>query len=282
MHVDIAVRCSCELGEGPVWHDGVLRWVDINRGDVYCWRSGDAAAQSTTVGGFVSAIIPRRRGGCLLARQHEIQEFDESTGPGRVVARVPRADPRVRLNDAKCDPGGRLWFGELHLDGSSDACRLFSLDRSGSPRMMLEGVSLSNGLGWAADGASMFFVDSARGTLDRFRFDDGEISERCLVRAFDDATPDGLAVDLEGGVWVALWDGGRVVRVDGISGELLGEVRVPVSRPTSCCFGGDDLRTLYITSALPEEARRTSEPEAGCVFAARAGVAGVPVEHCAI
>jgi sugar lactone lactonase YvrE len=188
--------------------------------------------------------------------------------------------PELRMNDGACDPRGRFWAGSMAYAETPGAGTLYRLDSDGTTTPMVPGTTISNGLGWSADGATLWFADSGEGTVDAFDFDarSGTLSGRRTVITVDpdDGVPDGLTVDADDHVWVAIWDGGQVRR-HAPDGELVARVRVPVSRPTSCCFGGADLDTLFISTArkglTADELRK--QPEAGRLFRVDTGVRGV-------
>jgi sugar lactone lactonase YvrE len=274
----VAVGPIAHHGEGPVWDDraNCLYWVDMLAGDVLQW-DGAAAPTRRHVGTIAAALRPRRGGGVVVAVERGFLLIDEGW---TVQRRLPEAfsDPAIRMNDGGCDPQGRFYCGSMAYDATPNAASLYRLDPDLSTHPVLTGVTVSNGLCWDSDGATAFYVDSATQRIDAFHFsgDTGEFSERRTVVTIDPAlgSPDGLTVDAEGNLWVALWDGSAVHAYSG-HGELLDVVHVPTRRPSACTFGGADLTTLFITtSAL---GRDGIDQLAGSVFAAIPGVAGTPV-----
>jgi sugar lactone lactonase YvrE len=193
-------------------------------------------------------------------------------GDGSLVTLgVIEPDDRLQLNDAACDNRGRLWVGTFGRKGESEVGSLFKVDVDGTVTKELERISISNGIGWSPDGSRMYYVDSVTGQIDVFDYDVEQglaIGRRRFVSLVDGpGLPDGLAVDANGGVWVAIWDSAAVLRLSA-DGVLTHRVDLPVARPTACCFGGEDLRTLFITSAwaeLPRE-ERLAQPFAGSIF----------------
>jgi sugar lactone lactonase YvrE len=177
----------------------------------------------------------------------------------------------VRMNDGACDPQGRFWAGTMAHDESPGAGVLYRLELDGRCTTVLAGLTISNGIGWSPDGTAMYLSDSGTGTIERFDFDGatGDIVGRRVIVEISEpgVAPDGLTVDAEGGIWVALWDGGAVRRYTS-EGSLLATVPVPVDRPTSCAFGGPDLTTLFITTARHglDETALARQPDAGRVF----------------
>jgi sugar lactone lactonase YvrE len=188
------------------------------------------------------------------------------------------------MNDGKCDAAGRFWAGTMAFDYRRGAGALYRLDPDGRVHTMVRDVTISNGLDWTDDGRRMYYIDTPTKSIDVFDFDlaSGAIaSRRSLVQVPDgQGFPDGMTLDAEGGIWVALFRGG-VVRRYTPDGALDREIRLPVTQPTSCAFGGRDLRDLYITTAAntlsPEE--RARQPHAGGVFRCRPGVQGRPANR---
>ncbi|MBO9521547.1 MAG: SMP-30/gluconolactonase/LRE family protein [Nocardioidaceae bacterium] len=264
-----------ELGEGPVWlpETGEVGWVDILGETFHRCRLDTGAVTSTKLGQPVSAVVRRTGGGLGVAAQEGVLLLDPAGEVERVLP-VEEDLPGNRLSDAAVDPLGRLWFGTLDADLLHGRGALYRLGEDGQPVTVLAGTSISNGLGWSPDGRLLYFVDSATQRVDVLDFDPatGTASGRRPWVVFGDAdgVPDGLAVDEEGGVWVALWRGGQVRRYDA-DGELSAVVPLPVRQVTSCAFGGEDLGTLFITTATVEmsEPERRAEPLAGGLFQVR-------------
>jgi sugar lactone lactonase YvrE len=188
------------------------------------------------------------------------------------VCRPPELKDNLRINDAKCDPAGRLWFGTTSLFKNAPEGSLFRLDPDGTCRRMLAGVKVSNGLAWSADRKTMYFIDTPERSVDAFDFEieTGNISKRRQVISFPDNIPDGMTIDSEDKLWVALWGGGKVVHCDPASAKVIGEIPVPAANTSSCCFAGENLDTLIITSS----GEGLEGPREGCVFYAKPGVKG--------
>jgi sugar lactone lactonase YvrE len=265
------------LGEGPVWdvRDRSLLWVDILRGEAHRFRPDDGSDEVILRSEQpVAAVAVRARGGLVFAIGLDVVALD-----GRHLASADRGD---RLNEARCDPAGRWWTGTLTDDQRPGASALYRLGADGRFDRVLDGVTLSNGTGWSPDGTTMYYVDTTAETIDAFDFDvaSGEISGRRTFVDLHDVPgrPDGLSVDVEGGVWVAMARGWAVRRY-GPDGALERVLDVPCARVTSCAFGSDDLTDLYVTTASDglSDADRAEQPHAGALFRCAAGVAGLPV-----
>jgi sugar lactone lactonase YvrE len=272
-----------QLGEGVRWdarRDELLR-VDIPAGLVYRDRIAHDGSlvpvRSYDVHGSVGAINPiDGDDGWLLALDRGIAHLAPD---GTVRPIVELAPSDVRMNDAACDPQGRLWAGTI-TDVTGGAA-LYRLDRDGRTELMLDDLTISNGLGWSLDGRTMYLADSTPGTVQAFDFDGerGTISNARVLIQLDEAegTPDGLTVDAAGDLWVAVW-GGRSVRRYGPDGSLRSELRVPAVETTSCGFAGPGLHRLYVTTATENwtDERRRAEPGAGLVYRFETDATGLP------
>jgi len=279
--VDLAVPHRAVLGEGPRWDAAHARllWVDIEAGELHVFDPRSGGDRALPLGGRVGAVAPVSAGHALVALARRLAIVDLDDGSLDPVVEIPHDDDR-RLNDGACDARGRFWIGSMALDERPGGGALYRY-ANGALDLVLEQVSLSNGLGWSPDGRTMYYVDSPEGCIHAFDFevDAGTIANRRIFVEIDGGTPDGLTVDHEGGVWIALW-GGSSVRRYTPDGMLDAIVDVPAAKVTACCFGGDDGGTLYVTTAsrdlTPEE--RQAQPHAGCVFAADPGVTGPPAQ----
>jgi sugar lactone lactonase YvrE len=277
-----AVACSpalAEHAEGPFWdaRTGRLGWVDILAGRL--WSSDYDGAELVSprrleIDRPLGAAVPAEAGGWLLAAGAGFAHLSED---GRLTEIATVADAeRVRMNDGKCDPAGRFWAGTMGHEAEPGAGAFFRLGRDGEVRTVLPEVTISNGLDWSPDHRTMYYIDTGTGRVDAFDYDaaGGEVTgRRPVVSPAGGGAPDGMCVDDEGCLWVAMWEGSRVCRYDP-DGRLLATVGLPVTNVTSCCFGGPDRSTLFITTS--RIGLDTPEPDAGRVFRVAAGVGGPP------
>jgi sugar lactone lactonase YvrE len=281
--VALAVRAEALLGEGPLWsaRDGRLLWVDILAPAIHVSDPATGADQVLATEEMVASLAPRAGGGFVAAARSGLRALDQSVLGAVLAAPIAEGAP-LRLNDGRCDARGRFWVGSMALDSTPDAGALHRLDADGAA-VMQAGLHVPNGPGFSPDNTRLYLADSARRRVDVFDFDlaRGTIANRRPFVQFaeGEGVPDGLTVDAEGGVWIALWDGWRVVR-HAPDGRLDRSIALPVPRPTSCCFGGPDLRTLYVTSARVRlsAAQLAEAPLSGSVFAVETGARGLP-EH---
>jgi sugar lactone lactonase YvrE len=274
--LELVADLHAELLEGPGWdaRADVLVCVDILAGCLHRIDPGSGAAETIEVGQPVGAAVPREKGGYVVAVRDGVAVLD---GELTFIADIEGDIATTLMNDAKCDPRGRLWAGTIHVDEIDGGGNLYRVDPDHRWERVVEGTTVSNGLGWSPDGSAMYYVDSPTRRIDVFDYDldTGTASERrpfVEVDAPDGVVPDGLTVDAEGGVWVALW-GGSAVRRYAPDGRPDTEVALPVSQVTSCCFGGAALDELYVTTAALD---LSDEPLAGGLFRCRPGVKGLP------
>ena len=263
-------------GEGPVWWPGWggLRFVDMLAGDVLT-LGGDGDVRRRHLGDVAAAVRPRRGGGAVLAveRGFALEAADGSVTP------LPPVwdDDRIRMNEGGCDPDGRFWCGSMAYEQTPGAAAMYRLDPDGSVRKVFGDLTVSNGLEWSPDGSLAYYDDTATHRVDVFDYDRdaGLTGRRPFVALDEDLNPDGLTVDAEGGVWVALYGGGAVHRYDA-SGRLDAVVEVPTPQVTACTLGGPDLDQLFITTSR-EGMDDGDDPRAGSLFRVDAGVRGLPV-----
>jgi sugar lactone lactonase YvrE len=273
------------LGEGPYWvpEDDCLLWVDISGGKLHrtYFPSGETVTMDLDA---VSAAFPAVGGGILTAGGSRLAlHLPAERGERwtmRVIAEVP-AREGIRFNDAGVDPAGRVWVGSMHTNESEPLGALYRLDAGSVLTTVVKGVTVSNGLGWSPDGVRMYYADSPMRRIDVFDYDPatGEAFQRRVfadLSAFD-GVPDGLTVDADGCVWVAIWGGG-VLRRFAPDGTQDAVIEVPVSQPTSCAFGGPGMTDLYVTTASIglTEAELNEQPLAGRLLRLRPGPVGLP------
>lgn len=285
LEITLAIQRKADLGEGAIWNpaSGELWWVDIEKHLLYTYDPVTQKECSFDMGQRIGTVVPAHNGNAIVALQDGVYEYDPRSRQKKLVVANPE-DPSLgnRFNDGKCDPMGRLWAGTHNMQDIEGRAALYQIDAAGKLTKMLTGVSCSNGICWSQNNSTMYYIDTPTRKLQAFDFDpaSGQIANRRDIIHFPAALgmPDGMTMDEHGMLWIAMWKGGSVTRWDPDTGELLQSIPVPAINITSCAFGGEDLDTLYITSAsvdmTPEE--RLYYPLAGCVFSCKPGIKGLP------
>jgi sugar lactone lactonase YvrE len=281
MDLDVVLDAHLDLGEGPIWDAarGRLVFVDINRGHIHEFDPVARLDRIVEVGQPVGAVALSVRGDWTIAARDGFFRVDPDSGSTSLIAEVEADRTDTRMNDGYVDARGRLWAGTMSLVGGSGQGTLYRLDPDGHVEPMLAPVTTSNGIDWSLDGRLMYYVDTRTGRVDVFDFDEarGAISNRreFVTIARETGRPDGLVVDAEGALWVALWAGGALHRYMP-NGALERVIRFPVTLTTKCAFGGPDLDDLYVTTASGQltGAERAAQPLAGALFRVRPGVRG--------
>jgi sugar lactone lactonase YvrE len=262
------------LGEGPIWDAEVqaLYWVDIPESLVHR-RDSDGSVTTWAVSQPASTVIPRARGGLVVAAPDGFMAMDQATGELTMLAAVEQDRPETRMNDGACDRAGRFFAGTMDADERPGLGTLYRLDPDLQVTALATGLGISNGIGWSPDERLMYYIDSLDHQVDVFDYDPatGAIEGRRKFAAVGggDVVPDGLTVDAEGGIWVAVWGGGALLRHDP-DGRVRQTLKLPAAHVTSCAFGGPDLDWLYITTAAG------AGESAGALLVCEPGVTGQP------
>ena len=265
--------------EGPVWSAewGGLRWVDMLAGDVLHLDGFTGQIRRWPVGKIAAALRPRSSGGAIIATERDFVLADRIDGPVRLVAEGI-AGPGIRFNDGGCSPDGDFFCGTMAYDETSGAGALYRISATDlGVEKILGDLTISNGLAWTADGTLAYYVDTPTGRIDVFDYDSTiGLSDRRPFVTVDpgDGYPDGLTVDADGGVWVALWNGHAVRHYD-VEGTLADVIDVLPSQVTACTFGGPDLTDLFITTSATGAG--AAEKSAGALYHHKTDVRGIPV-----
>lgn len=277
VEAEVLARVGGSLLEGPAWdvEAGRVLFVDILGRCLHVidWPSGRVS--TAEVAETTTAWIPWEGGGSALVTRTGLRRVlgDVTRDPGDLVVEIEADLTRNRSNDAKCDLLGRLWIGTMADDATHGAGSLYRVDRDLRCTRVLHSLTISNGIGWRADGRRMFFIDSPTRRVDLFDYEPGSGRIRSRRPWVDTSgfagVPDGLTMDAEDAVWVAMYDGGAVLRFDR-DGHHVATVRVPVARPTSCAFAGPGLDRLVITTAMAEDGT------GGDVYVCEPGITGTP------
>jgi sugar lactone lactonase YvrE len=278
------------LGESPLWHpdEQLLYWVDIPGLQLNRYDPQTGSHKLWSFPSEPACIAPLLGGGLLMAMRDGLWRFDADTGLRSCVAKPPYDPGSQRFNDGKADAQGRFWVGTID-DKREPRAALYCL-ADGELQQVADGITASNGLAFSPDGRTLLWADTKAHRVQAFDLDasDGSLSRQRLFAQFPlrdmaaplsgyGGRPDGAAMDSEGAYWVAMFEGQRLLRL-APDGSLLAELQLPVRCPTMPCFGGPDLKTLYITTARdkrpPDEL--AAQPLAGCVLQCRVDVPGLP------
>lgn len=249
----LELDAKANLGEGAIWHptENKLYWVDIEGKLLHIYDPETQTNKSLPVGARIGTVVPVADGGVLVALQTGIHKLDTKTGKLQWLNN-PLPDSAMRFNDGKCDPAGRFWVGSLAMDSRKRGASLYRMEASGKVHTVLDSVTISNGIVWTADKKNMYYNDTPTMTVQAFDYNNttGELSNRRIAVRIPQGigAPDGMTIDAEGKLWVALWGGYAVARFDPNTGALLEKIKVPAPHVTSCAFGGKNLETLYITT----------------------------------
>lgn len=274
---EVVLPYSCELGEGPVW-DAVnqrILWVDILPGDIHTFYPGNLEHRVYKVGQMVGAVALQPSGKLLAALQHGFHEISLNNETLEPIADPEAHLPGNRFNDGKLDPAGRFWAGTMALNDEPGAGALYMLEQDQSVSVKIENVSCSNGLAWSLDHRIFYYIDSPTRQVVAYDYDNatGAIANKRVVIQFDeqDGLPDGMTIDGDGMLWIALWDGWKVVRYNPDTGERLQAISFPAARITCCTFGGRNREDLYVTSAKTglSDTDLQAQPLAGSIFVVR-------------
>lgn len=282
-NVALVIDSKSDLGEGAIWDykTGELMWIDINGKIVNFYNPKTGFNKAMFTGQMIGTVVPEDNGNVLVALEQGIYDFDPATGTKKRIVDPEEDIPDNRFNDGKCDPSGRFWAGTMSTTNKKEAGALYRLDADSSIHKMIDKVSISNGIVWNSDATKMYYIDTPTQKVMKYDFDNatGEISnpQIAVEVAPELGSPDGMTIDEDGNLWVALWSGSAVGCWNPESGELIRKIEVPAKNVTSCAFGDDDLGTLYITTARTETSDEELEkyPQAGGVFKTVPGVKGV-------
>jgi sugar lactone lactonase YvrE len=283
MRAEIVVDQRGMLGEGPLWDPDrqVLWWIDAKNHKVFRYDPSDGSNTEFDVGQQVGTVVLREKGGLLLSLHHGIGTFDLDTGKLEILCDPEEHLPGNRFNDGKCDPAGRFWTGTMeNAEENFDRGAFYSLDVDGTVKKHFDGVGVSNGIVWTADRKTMYYIDSPTRCVDAFDYDEttGAITNRRVAFKVPDGLgfPDGMTIDADDRLWIALWGGFAVRQFDPKTGALIATVEVKAPHVSACAFGGPNLDELYITTArwLMQENKVDEYPLSGGLFHANVGVPG--------
>lgn len=262
-------------GEGAIWWDGALYYVDIEGHQVHRFDPATGNEKSWNIGQRVGTVVPRESGGLVVAGDHGIYFLDEESGALTAIADPEPEKTDNRFNDGKCSPDGRFFAGTISLVKKNGDARLYRLDPDLTLHEAFGPVTNSNGIVWSADGKTVFYIDTPRKEVLAFDYEAGHLRNMRSVISTEhlESSPDGMTIDAEGKLWVAFCHGGCVVRFDPDNGSELKRVELPALETTSCAFGGEHFEDLYVTTGIHKS---VEEEHGGRLFVIRGlGVRGV-------
>lgn len=281
--LDVVLDARAMLGEGPRWHAGekALYWIDIARNELHRLHPDTGQDECRVFAAPVGCFAFRAGGGLLLAMKDGFATLNDwGADPVPFGEQIFAERPDIRFNDGRTDPAGRFWAGSVNMAKSAHDAALYRLDSDGGITEIEGGMLTCNGAAFTADGKRFFHADTPSHALRRYSCDPvtGKISDRTIFHQFPMGLgrPDGGSTDAQGCYWSALFDGGRVVRLSP-DGEILAEVVLPAKRPTMIAFGGEDLRSAFVTTARTDlsDAELSAYPLSGAIFHFRVDVPGV-------
>lgn len=268
MKAEVIWKSKAMLGEGPFWDEKqqVLHWVDIDGCKLNTYSPNEKENTQLSFGQKVTAVVKRKKGGYILAMTDGLYLFDADRL--EKVASPEKIVPYHRFNDGKCDPAGRLWAGTMVMEGSEKDAALYRLHTDYSCEKVIEGVQISNGLAWDTKNSRMYYIDTPTQQVVSYQYDQesGEIDGKKVVYTFpkSEGSPDGMTIDQDGMLWVAMYNGWQVIQLNPYTEEIIQRVEVGAKCVTSCAFGGEDYQTLYITTASSND---ENDPQGGNLFA---------------
>jgi sugar lactone lactonase YvrE len=278
MEIELVGSHTSRWGEGPVWWQERLYYVDIEGQAVHRYDPATGEEKIWDVDERVGFVVPRKQGGLVLGGDNGLYFFDEASGEKTAIADPESEKADNRFNDAAVSPDGRLFAGTISTVKKEGDAALYVLEKSGEVRKVFGDVTNSNGIAWSPDGSRVYYIDTPRKEIWGFDYDveSGEWSNRKIVVKTDhiEASPDGMSMDAEGKVWVAFCHGALVARFDVDTGEELQRVDMPCVETTSCAWGGSELDVLYVTTGIHKS---LIEQVPGRLFAVKGlGVKGLP------
>ena len=273
---------SGELYEGPIWVKDSLYWVDILKGEIH--RLKGKEYKKIVLENYVSSIQPHVNGNIIATSGHGFYSINFEKNDIHKIFEVKDWDSRNRFNDGKCDALGRYWIGTMNLEEKYPTGGLFVLDLNKNYKKVLDGTTISNGLAWSSDNKKFYFIDSPTKKVFSFDFNinEGYLSNRVVAIDLSkyNGNPDGMTIDSEGKLWVALFGGKKVLRCDPNNGDILDEVELPTPNVTSVTFGGDNLNILYITTAKIH--LKEPDKNAGYLYYEKTNYKGTGTNYCKI
>lgn len=274
MEIKTLYAAQCVLGESPYWHAGreSYFWVDIGQGIVHELNRETGEHNEWNVGNNVSLIVGNKDCRLVLAMQNGIQLFNPENGSLELLVHAEATKPENRYNDGACDSRGRLWVSTMHVDAKPGEGSLYCIDTDLKVSKAINSLAIPNGIVWSTDNERMYFVDTVNREIRCYLFNkqSGEIYFENIAITIPEemGLPDGMAIDTNGNLWIALFGGGAVTQWEPSTGKLLQRIELPVPNVTNCTFAGEQLDELIVTTARKDMDENQLEEyfESGDVF----------------
>ena len=281
--VEIALDIKAELGEGALWNYRTqeLYWVDINGKKLHIYNPLTKQNNSFTTPSKIGTVVPKNEDEVLIALEDGVYVMDLNTGNTALFSNMASVLPNSRLNDGKCDSSGKFWVGSMQNSQETGKANLYAIGATGTYDLKIDNVTVSNGITWSLNETIMYYIDTPTSKIKAYDYNSttGEISNGRVVVSIPTSLgfPDGMTIDAEGMLWVGMWNGNAVIRFNPITGNVMSKIEIPAHNITSCAFGGENLETLYITTASIDmtAAEKVMYPKAGAIFKVNPGVKGV-------
>ncbi len=286
LKAELVLDAKATLGEGAIWNPTTqqLYWVDIEGKKLYIFDPANRYNREILLNQRIGTVVPTTTGQVVVALQNGIFLLDMESEQLTFITNPEENVAGMRFNDGKCDPAGRLWVGSMGLEEEQGKGSLYRINNNGDTKKMVAAVTISNGIIWSSDHTTMYYIDTPTYEVRAFDYNNetGEIrSPRIIITILASlGFPDGMTIDEEGMLWIAIWNGGIVGRWNPETGELLQTIQLPAHNITSCAFGNENLDVLYITTARKglTDAQKEKYPLSGGLFAVNPGVKGVPAD----
>lgn len=276
-------KVEANLGEGAIWNYKTheLYWIDIEGRQLNIYNPKSKINKVLNTESRIGTVVPFTEDEALIALENGVHKIDIQTGKSNLFTDMKSELLGSRLNDGKCDPSGRFWVGSMHLEQETGKANLYTITSENILQKKIDSVTISNGIVWTSDKKTMYYIDTPTSTIKEFDYNNetGEISNgKIAVKIpIKFGFPDGMTIDEENMLWVGMWNGNAVIRFNPKTGKVISKIEVPAHNITSCAFGGENLETLYITSARIDmtEEELIKYPLAGSLFSINPGVKGV-------
>ena len=282
--VQLELEWKAELGEGAIWDHSshTLLWVDILRKQLHTYNPENQVNKSVSMPSRIGTVVPYTDSSAVVALEDGIYITNYNSPTLSLLSDIESSKTENRFNDGKVDPNGNFWVGSMNLAETDPTGALYRVSPEGASTMMLDNITISNGLVWTKDASTFYYIDTPTMKIRAFDFDASSSTisnERVAVNVPPElGYPDGMAIDEEDKLWVGMWNGNAVVRFDPETGKVLKRIVIPAHNVTSCAFGGPNLDILYITTASVDMTDKEHQefPLAGSLFSVKPGVRGVP------